>query len=180
MNTSVWIVVPDSDNYDRLELVYPDRDIDYYRQFVGIPLADTWVPLAVRFDRAAFRSDFPSLPGGDPLIANARALNVLDSMFHDAIEALPLNCVDCTDESLYMINVLQILDCFDRSRSEFEQFSDGRIYYVDHYVFKEDCVADVGIFKIPELLTTVTYATSSFRQVVEEYRLKGLKFRPVP
>ena len=78
----------------------------------------------------------------------------------------------------YVINVTDLIDCLDYDNSEIKRFpSSGRIMRVIKYVFKNEKLKNVTIFKLPEFPKAISYVTEEFKNVVEENNIKGFKFK---
>lgn len=174
---NIWEIVPDSDLYDCLYLADPSAD--YTEIFDTDKLGhqrmrNSWVPVAVKIERKEQSGDFPSLPGGIPPVFRQQALDILYPLIADSIEVLPLIC---ETEKLYAINVLEVVDCLDHSRSRFKRFSDGGIMRVEEYVFREGCI-EKDIFRIPEVDIFI-FVSDTFKMLVEDNELEGLIFRQI-
>lgn len=170
----IYTIVPESDIYHSL-LLESSNDWDVFQQFDGRKLGDSWTPIPVKIYRSLEAGDFPSLASHVPVFSR-RALQSLSPLIGDCIEALPLkNNV----EELYAINVLDVVDCLDYSRSEFKYFSDGEIMDIVRYAFKADCIRDKHIFKVRESPLNRVLVSEEFKNVVEGSGLEGLIFRLV-
>jgi len=144
--------------------------------FQGTPIGAAWTPLAVELSSDGLPGDFPSL-GGTPLVFSERALSLLSPLMIGCIELLPLAC---TTESLSVVNVTKVLDCLDHAQSQFKHFSDGqRIMRVEKYVFREPCIHQAHIFKIPEQIRNRHYVSDTFKATVETNGLRGMVFHQV-
>jgi hypothetical protein len=172
---SVYKLVPDGDSYDSLLYDEQDDTVSIDRQFNGQPLARSWIPVRVKIYSVGQRGDFPELGSHIPVFSE-RAWRILEPLIGASVEALPLAC----DEGTFLaINVTDVADCLDHERSSISRFSDGRVMWVDSHVFKEGCVGDRNIFKIPESRLAAVFVSEKFKKAVEDTGLEGLIFRQV-
>jgi hypothetical protein len=169
---AVYVIKPDSDTFDSIMPVRSD-DWDIFAEFDGRRLADSWKPVACRIYRVGRSGDFPSLLNHVPVFSE-RAWQALEPLLRGYVEALPLE----TEEGRFLaINVLELLDCLDETRSEVERLPDGHIIFIDRYVFREDCLGDTPMFKLPQLSLTQVLVSERFKSAVEEHGLEGLIFQ---
>jgi len=171
----IFILLPDYENYEGLRFTNPE-DWQIMYKFKGIALANSWNPVDVYTDEHGYTGDFPGLPGGIPPVFSERALKILSPIILDDIEALPLNN---STAQLYAINVLTVSDCLDQSRSQMQLFNDNRVMVIERYAFKENCLQDKHIFKIPEQLGNLVYVSGAFKTLIEENGLTGLEFKKI-
>lgn len=175
----IWEITFDTDRFQNLTFVHPGFDFQqttWMRWFAGRPLAQEWQAITVARETTdqRLRGDFPSLPGA--FICNQRALDTLYPLIVGHVEVLPLIC---DTENLYVINIIQVLDCLNHELSQFKRFSSGRIMRVEKYVFKEGCIGTVPLFKIPEQIDNRIYASDMFKQAVEQHGLQGIVFTEI-
>lgn len=86
--------------------------------------------------------------------------------------------VKCENDNLYVVNIINIIDCLDYDKSEINRFpSSGRVMRVIKYVFKIEKLKNATIFKLPEFPKGISYVTEEFKNVVEENNIKGFKFK---
>ena len=110
------------------------------------------------------------------LICDAFAYSRIREAVSGEIEILPIQ-VDNLE--MYVINVVNVVDCLDEDKSHVEYFSDGGVSGIKQYVFKTDLLADVMLFKIPQSSRTEIYASDNFRELVLGANLTGLVFQNV-
>jgi hypothetical protein len=103
------------------------------------------------------------------LIVTRRAREVLAG---DA-EVLPLDCDD--GEDLWLVNPWRTVDALDVGRSQVRRFSDGGIMNIDRYVFREEAVAGLQCFRIPQRSTM--FVTDEVVAAVRDAGLRGTTFR---
>jgi tetratricopeptide (TPR) repeat protein len=174
MSVSAYLLIPDPDIYHGI-LARNADDWDVFDQFVGKPIGDAWIPIPVRFEKSQQRGDFPSLVSHIPVFSE-RALHVLKPLVADNIEVLPL---ECQEEPLYAINVLDLVDCLDYSRSKVRRFPSGGIMFIEKYAFKEGSIDGHHLFKVEEAPLKGVLASNRLKSLVEQNGLLGLVFKPV-
>ena len=177
------MMVPDPDTYRSLVIFdTPVAGWEIQEQFrSGESVVDSWTPIPVRLfeeegEEPKPLGDFPSLFAGVPPVFSKKALDVLTPLIGDSIEALPLAGVG---DDFCVINV-EVVDCLDQQRSKYERFeSSGRIAYITRYVFRENCLENKHIFRIPELPLSAVFVSDAFKALVEVNDLQGLIFERV-
>jgi hypothetical protein len=158
------VVLPRAASYKKLEVL------------AGVePVAAKWVPLTVRFHKMEKAGDFPYLSTDVPVFTK-RALQALQPLIGQSIEALPL---ECESEELYAIHALELMDCLDHSRSVVTRFPSGGIMDVEEFVFKKNCDQGKHIFRLTDAPTKYVFVSDQFKSVVEKNKLRGLIFEKV-
>ena len=90
---------------------------------------------------------------------------------------LPTICSDC---ELYILNITNIVDGVDYTKSQVKYFPDGkRVLRFIKLAFIEEKVRGSHIFKIVENKITSTYVSDEFRQRILDNNLTGFKFELV-
>jgi hypothetical protein len=173
--TSIW-QVSSSWAYDRIELIY-EKDAKVFSGFEGNAFGNKWHPVRVRIVREqdTVSGDFPYWSAGI-LVCVEKALEVIRSLIAESVEFLPL---ECSEGHFYALNVIEVVDCLDRSNSEFTYFKSGSIKRILRWVFKTNCINDRHIFKIPERRGGMIFVSNVFKRVIQENNLKGLEFSKV-
>jgi hypothetical protein len=184
-----FILEDDPDQYDHLTSIRhpPEGWSPTFNLLDGVRRADVWSP--VPFERRPTRHpsyrknrskpvDFPSLMGLG-LAFSERALQVLDPLMGQSVEALPLECVNCSQNRFFVINVLDILDCLDEPRCIFTRYSDGGIMDIKRYAFLPNSLEGHHIFKVPQQVVGSVLVSPEFKRRVEENGLVGAVFREV-
>jgi hypothetical protein len=169
-------------DYECLNAVNTD-DYAVFRSLDGTPRKATWRPIVVRCVRGDRRwknrfADFPSMPGG-LLFLREKAAEVLKDMLEKFGELLPL--VTEKGEVLYIHNTTFVLpNALDEEKAEFYRV-DGidRILGVRKPVFREDIVRGADLFRLPAELSSRTYVSDKFVDLVNKHNLKGLEFNPI-
>ena len=86
----------------------------------------------------------------------------------------------CEKEKLYLINVIDAVDCLDQEKSTLRRLSNGGIMEVLHYEFKNtELWKGKGIIKLSGRPVDV-FVTDAFKKLVEEHGLKGLIWKTLP
>ena len=98
------------------------------------------------------------------------------SLTFDSVEFLPAFYQHIT---LYALNVVEVIDCLDHQKSEFEYFPDGGIRRIKKYQLKSDLLHNKHIFKIPERIMGTTYVSDDFKNLIEQNGLSGLIFNKI-
>lgn len=172
----VWLIRHDVDHYSALGLEQETHP-NPFLQFSGERLGFRWHPLTVRIEEhnALPLPDFPYL-GAKVLAASDRAAEILRLTLQDTVEFLELIH---EEKQFYAINVLTVLNCLDKARSEFERFQYGGIKRIKRHQFRAACVEGHRIFKIPETNCAAIYVNDEVKQLIEDAQLTGLEFYKV-
>jgi hypothetical protein len=128
--------------------------------------------VAIEFYKAHRTGDFPWLRQHVPVLSEA-AWRRLAPLIGASVEALPLAS---PDGPYYAINVLRVLDCLDRERSDIDHFPSGGISWVDRYALRPDCVGEHPIFKLSGLELKEVFVSEAFKRVVDDSDLTGFVF----
>ena len=80
----------------------------------------------------------------------------------------------------YGFNPTRIVDVVDEKNSIIVYFPDGGIMDIDHYVLRADAKELPPIFRIPQLVRNTTYVSDEFIARVNECKLTGFRFQPLP
>ena len=168
----IWKLDCDVDNYENLML--EDMDLELLHSFDGRSIRDKWEPLNVKRMYNRKFSNTPGLASHIPIFDNI-AVEVLKEYLDENVEILPLIC---DDKMFYAINVVNVQDCIDYSKSKYICFRDGtRIMRFMKYSFDEIKVQNVGhIFKLKDEPLKCPFVSDRFRETVIENKLQGFKF----
>jgi hypothetical protein len=145
------------------------------------PVASRWKPV-----RVVVLDPEPKEPGDFPVfydypdmpVFSQRAWDVLSARIACRWEALPI--IHPSKRPFYFIHVMEVIDCVDRSRSEMEYYNDGSVASIERFCLRPKLLVDKHIFRTPFSSGDYLLVDDVFRQVVEEHKLKGLKFNPIP
>lgn len=192
----MWKYATDSDRYYALNLVDYRRDSWFFREGLNLrtePIPEPFPSIAVQYEkewnnlsplqRSLLRSgklpkgDFPALSGIE-VIFSARALQAVMPLIQQSVQIIRLQC---EEDELYLIHVVDSIDCLDLRRSTVDYVLGGSlISHVTHYEFKNlELLEGKGIFKIQGVRVS-TFVTDAFKALVEEYNLQGLLWKPLP
>lgn len=84
------------------------------------------------------------------------------------------------DEAPYwLFNVTNIVDALNEPASQVSRFTNGKVMFVEEFVFKPEALTNQLIFKIPQRPGTYTFATNRFVDLVEQHQLTGFVFKPL-
>jgi hypothetical protein len=123
--------------------------------------------------------DFVGNTGLLPIFSE-RAINVLKPLLQDTTEILPLRWYPDESIKLYLINVLNIIDCLDRDASDLLYSEEsGKLLFAERIVLHKDFAQTHHIFKDQTLGRGHIFISNEFKQTVEENKLIGLVPRPV-
>ena len=148
-------------------------DLDEVYTFDGREKAKDWNPIQVKrmYDRI-----FSNSPGFSPHIPvfDKKAVSILSDLIEGNAEILPL---DCEDGEFYAINVTNIIECIDYEKSQYKTFRDGkRIMRFTKYVFQEEKIKNISLFKILDEPLKRPFVSDEFRKRVIENNLSGFVF----
>ena len=178
MSSTIWEIVPDSNRYNGLYLANPSErytEVFDTSKFGNRSLLESWIPPLVELahEQDMLDGDFPSLSGGIPPVFSGKAASLLRPLFSKNIELLPLRH---GQQELYAVNVYEITDCLDHDHSKVTRFASSEgIMRIDSYAFKENCLEDRHIFRLPELRARI-FVSDRFKETVESNGLRGLDF----
>jgi hypothetical protein len=142
----------------------------FHYELNGRRVAGQWIPIEVELGGRKRMPDCFDL-GGQPVL-NERALQVFRALLGERVEVLPIQ-VAKSDQTLFLLNVLDMPDCFDYAQATYET-EDGLPPRITKYRFKSGCIGDRFMFRLPETWMAETLITESFTKVVIENDLKGL------
>lgn len=150
------------------------------RMIDGTPRRDEWSPIDMKFvnedEGVKFvKVDAPCV-GPAILAIREHVIPIMAPHFEGCGELLRLG----GEASDVFIFNSWIVDCLDDSASEFEYYSDGRrVMAIKEFVFREDLLGDVDIFKLPTRNTSRNYVTHRFVLAWKNAGLTGLSFKKV-
>ncbi|MEK8127554.1 DUF1629 domain-containing protein [Paenibacillus filicis] len=162
------------DDVDTTLVLSNEADLRKFRDyFIGETLIDEWVKTKIEkvskkskiYDNCRIYSN--------PAISK-NALEKLVHFFEKNVEVLPYQFDDL---ECYAINVTNVIDCIDYSKSIYDKYEGYDVIKEIHkYSFQENLVLNENIFKIPEFRKTRIFVSESFKQAVEEAKLTGFQF----
>ncbi len=158
-------------NYRDLHVVAPKLG-DFIDRFDGTPMKRTWTDVRMEWDPKS-RS-----PKGDfglvvvVPIFNAKAMDTLEDLLDGNGEILPTSC---EGEPWFFFNVTRVIDALDESRSEVCRYlGSTEIRDINKYVFFEEKLTGIAIFKIPQFYKV--FVTDPFIERVKSTGLEGFWF----
>jgi len=150
--------------------------LDYFREhFVGSSMAADWQPPPLTILGKSKRlRDFVSWMLCAPVISE-RAADSLEPVISSHVEFLPL--IELRRKRYFAVNVLSMVDCLDREKSDIQYSSTGadRMVSVHRAFFLSRQAVKVPIFKLPYWPAQV-FVTRPFVDVVIANGLRGAAF----
>jgi hypothetical protein len=144
--------------------------------FKGQSKREEWWPIKIDTLYRNKYTDFPHFIIGQPMVSD-KVKQILEPYIKDEVEFLPI----AHDEmDMYMVNVMNILDCVDWERSEVKWFEEEYFMGFNKLRFDFKKIPDhVYMFKIKETAATEVFVTETFRELIEHNHLQGLSFSVV-
>jgi len=168
MNVKLFRFVPDTDEFG-----YLDNSGDWSAFEDGIPIKKKWKPLTVKYvPHGKKKGDFPGLFLTVPAFS-PKAWEVLKPLVEKDVQACEITTKEGT---FFVINVIAVLDCLDKKRTEFEYYSDGDIMRVESFVFKKGSTKGHHFFKVKEIVDLDVVVTQDFVDAVKANKLRGALF----
>lgn len=97
----------------------------------------------------------------------------------EGVQYLPIHCIE-NDEDYYIVNVTNIVDCFDYERAEFDRYENsGRIMWFKKYSFIPEKLQNLKLFKLIDEPQRDPFVTEEFMNKIEEKNLTGFKLKLV-
>ncbi|MFM9265242.1 imm11 family protein [Tychonema sp. BBK16] len=174
----VYYPKPDVNNYDTI-LALNEEDEILLLHFLGdlhwYEVPEVWQPIPAEVYSKGKPGDFPAIVGFH-LTLSERALRILQPIMGESVELLPVVCT--TGEQYFAIRVLDVVDCLDYSRALVRRYPNSdRVMVIDSFAFKDGCISDRNIFRLPELNRALV--SQAFKDCVENNGLEGLIFKQV-
>jgi hypothetical protein len=155
-----------------------ESQFEVFRALDGGSRAADWSPVPMRLiqedeqGRQLRYSDIPWLGNHAPVLRNPASRALSPALLTDG-ELLPLAC---DEAQLVVFNVTTVLDALDLDQSDVVRFpSSGRIMKVRSHAFRS-IPADVGAFKVPELLSGPVFVTEEVVAAASGAKLRGVGF----
>lgn len=168
---------------DGFELCHPERPEMFETlndQINGTPRESNWQGISVRLihedeGKKLLTSDSPWF-GSHALIFRQAAIDAIGAFLCEYGELLPLTC---SEAELFVFNPTRVVDALDHGASTVDRFSTGRLMRVTRYAFRANVIADVDIFKIPDLRVSPTFVSRRFVESWISAGLVGLAFTKI-
>ncbi|MRN55975.1 imm11 family protein [Paenibacillus monticola] len=130
-----------------------------------------WWPIQVETLHKNTYSDFPYYLTEIPLVSE-KVKRILEPYIADEVEFLPLIH---EGKNIYMVNVINILDCIDWQSSEVDWFKEKYFMGFIKLRFNFSKIPNnIYLFKIKETSGTRVYITDAFKELIERNHLQGL------
>lgn len=184
-----WIVRLDPENYRVFTKgANFQRNIDLSNLLrSGKSLPEIWDPVFLTLYQGDEQEDgdviretsksVPDFAGGMlGFSVNEKAYSIIKPLISNQVVFLPLN----TEVGLYYELDIQEINCVDTENSEKVLFSDGKIMRITQYKFYEDKLEEKHIFKSSDAMLKPIFVSNEFKKLVEENKLTGLTFHPIP
>lgn len=145
-------------------------------KFKGKSVKDIWnAPDLEEYDTKKKKYDFCHVFSNP--VFNNKALNALYDLIKDDVEVLSYLH---PKETYFAINVLNVVDCLDRSAAVLDIDEEYNIVRnINKYAFHKDRIEHENIFKIPENLFSEIFVTNTFKEKVEQASLTGFRFAEI-
>ncbi|AIQ60658.1 imm11 family protein [Paenibacillus borealis] len=145
-------------------------------KFTGDSKITVWTPPILYTNNKRKYNDFPRYLTGHPIISE-KVKNILFPIIAEEIECLPLAHPEL---KLFMLNITNVIDCVDYSRSVIKLTGKGNFARFIKQVFDFSKIPEkTYMFKIKETAIIQVFVTDKFKELVELHGLKGLDFSEV-
>lgn len=164
----IYKIKADVNNY---QWIVPSNKDDIREKlfFECQPKKANWQPLDMYvFNPKKKEGNFYSLGGIGALVFDEKALDAMLTIFEMAGEILPIN-VEGT--ALYILNVLDCVNCLDKEKSTWDYYEDGSRGRILSYAFHANRMTEGSIFKIPETCKTEVMIYSDIKDDEEDFML---------
>ena len=118
--------------------------------------------------------DSPSV--GAPNLISQKAADALRDIWDRHAILYPVCLDDAPGVMYYMVIVKTVLDCLDESASRVAKDHKGRIRTIYDWVFKDGCLDDSDLFRLP-YNEAIYYVSERFKARVIEAGLRGFVFK---
>ncbi|MDX2139163.1 MAG: hypothetical protein SF123_13830 [Chloroflexota bacterium] len=176
---SIWRIDPDV-KYTSLAYVDPEnlnRSLTY--TFKGKSVQTQWTSYPVFMgddDELETGADFMHFQHVGSIACNDKALSILYPLVSKSVELFKL---DISDYIYYAVNVINVVDCVDHTRTKTKTLPLGEKRVIGKPIMRKERCENEAIFKIPEMLLTNIFVSHRFKDLVETNNLTGLKFTPI-
>jgi hypothetical protein len=142
------------------------------------PRAPSWTPPGITHVvdvEDGMKQEMGDFPMGILLpIFSAHAWEILSRRIECRWEALPLSHPRLPP--LFLIHVMETIDCVDVDRSEVSRYDSGGVMRIERFCLKPEKLEGKHIFKTPPESGHDLLVDDVFRDIVQEHGLKGLTF----
>lgn len=172
----IWELELDYDKYDNLKPVVK-WSWEETRSFDGREKVSTWEPIEVERlepEKGLDLADNMWLSTPVPAFSD-KAKQLVEGLLGDTVEFLPTISKEGT---FWLVNVTTVLNCVDYEKSEIVRFPfSERIMDIPRFVFREEVVKGVDMFKIKDKPLRFPFVSDRFKELVESSGLTGFGFR---
>lgn len=175
----IYNLLHDAENYRWLE--YQGDWFDFFHDLICHPhkIEDFDYAIkckSIRDKKERVLGDYPYFTV--PAISE-RAKNLLETQFSGYAQIFPLETGRLGQ--YYFLNILNILDCLDKERSEIECLpSSGKIFEIKKWKFNDTLTDENSkIFIIKNQMGERFYVNEDVKKIIEDNSLKGFMFKEV-
>jgi len=144
--------------------------------YTGEPMLSQWVQPPLDVIDGEICDVISYRPGA--LIFSKHAMDVTLPFIKNEVEFLPISLKGMGE--LFVLNVVNVIDCLDMGKSEVRYHADGQtVRTIRDYKFYENMLDGVCLFKIPQSAGGEILATEKFKCIMDELNLKGFKAYPL-
>jgi len=178
----IFRIKADSNNVQAVQPVNPNVSKMDFLKFDCEPKKASWKQLEFYIYNPKTQSKNFYNIGWEALVFNEKVLTICQAVFEKSGEILPIQVE--REDNLYILNVLNCIDCLDYEKSKWNIYPNGRKGRILNYVFLEDKLKNyLDIFKIPETRATSIYCyiedemkENCFYNLYHKNNLTGLEF----
>ena len=144
------------------------------------PLSEWKMPLLIQYlgekgkRKPRKIGDSPSV--GLPNLISQKTADALRDIWDRHAILYPVRLDDAPGVMYYMVIVKTVLDCLDESASRVVKDHKGRIRTIYDWVFKDGCLDDSDLFRLP-YNEAIYYVSERFKARVIEAGLRGFVFK---
>ncbi len=171
-----------AEGYELIQPIDEDQGALLDELIDGTPRGSEWAPAPPmrliskgEHRRPLQRSDAPWL-GRNILVLRPEAAEVLKPLLTQCGELLPLSCEQAR---LFAFNTFHVVDALNEDASTVDRLDDGRIWWIDKYVFHGAAIQGLKAFKLTSLQPSPLFVGEEFVKRWHAAGLKGLDFKQV-
>ena len=179
----IWKLKVEFGNYKSFQLVNKDNEFleEFNREMISGKLQNgKWDNMEVELIEGKENSDLSKVWNAfNTLVLSEKGKESLENLFAKWVEYIPVKYHDTT---LYMVNILSIIDAIDYDKVTFRKQDTGFILGLEKYSFIPSKIKGINVFKIMlngRIYPTEIFVTSEVKTRVEESKLLGFKFEEV-
>ncbi|MGH1461915.1 MAG: imm11 family protein [Neptuniibacter sp.] len=140
--------------------------------FTGSKMQNAWVEPPLKLSQGEIYDVMSYRPGA--IVISKSAKTEIEPFIKDEVEFLPITMGETIE--LYVINVINVIDCLNFERSEVRFHADGKtVRTVRHYDFNLKRLSGVNLFKIPETKSAEILCTPEFKKKLDGLSISGVK-----